>query len=215
MLVSEITTRVRNIAGDTNVLQFTDAMVIDWINDGVRECALQNLLLQKSASQSTAVGVGNVALPADIMKMHSVSFNGSQLKGLTLQEFEQQFSDGADDQADPAVYYVWAAVLNLYPVPSSVGSVRINYIRQPIVVANPADTPDLPVGYHARLVDYCLAQVAQQDGDANLYQVKMQEFVTGVQSLKDHPEYDYDQYPSMAVADRDSGLDSIDYGWYY
>ncbi len=215
MLVSEITTRVRNIAGDINVLQFTDAMVIDWINDGVRECALQNLLLQKSASTNSAVGVGTVALPTDIMKMHSVSYDGAQLKGLTLQEFEGQFSDGAVDQGYPALYYVWASVLNLYPIPNAVKSVRINYIRQPTAVTVAGDTPDLPLGYHARLVDYCLAQVAQQDGDANLYQVKMQEFVTGVQSLKDHPEYDYDLYPSIVTSDRDSGLDSFDFGWSY
>lgn len=215
MLVSEIKSRVRNIAGDTNALQFTDAMLIEWINAGIRQCALDNLLLQKSGTVNTVIGTGNVVLPSDIMKMYSVSYNGSQLKGMTLQEFESQFSDGAAEQSDPTIYYVWANVLNLYPVPSAVGTVKINYVRLPVAVVADADTPDLPVGYHDRLVDYCLAKVAEQDGDDNRYQIKMQEFSTGVAALKDHPEYDADLYPMMVTSDRDSGYDSIEYGWYY
>lgn len=216
MKVSDIIRRVRNIAGDTAVLQFTDDMCMDWINDALRDIYKDNLdLAQKTGSVSTVVGVGTITLPSDIMKLHSVTYEGIKLQGFTMQQFENDFKQGDDGESTPRVYYVWGGVLNLYPIPSAVGALRINYSRTPAEVTAVADVPDAPESYHSRLVDFCLAQVAQQDGDNNLYQIKMQEFATGVSSLKDHPEYDNDLYPFISVSDRDSGLDSTAVGWFY
>lgn len=223
MKTSEIILRVRNTAGDTNVMQFDDKTLIDWINDGTRECVLQNLLLQKSASQNTVVGVNSITPPTDILKLHSITFDNAIIKGMTLEEFNRSYPNPTDT-GSPILYYTWASKIVLYPIPDSVKSLTLNYVREPTYVdraayvANTATdlVPDLPVGYHGRLVDYCLAQVAQQDGDNNLYQLKMQEFNTGNSQLKDHPEYNDDLYPFISVSTRDSGYDSAyPDGYYY
>ena len=209
MKVQDIITRVRNIAGDTNTLQFTDAQVLDWINDGVRECAIQNNLLQKRATSTVTSGTAAYALPVDILKLHSVRYDGAKLSVKTLQEFEDLVSGTDTSNGTPQYCYVWAGFINLYPAPDNSTSVMVvdySYDPATLLIADVAtDTPALPVGYHARLVDYCLAQVAQQDDDLNRYQMKMQEFTTGVQNLKDLPEWENDLYPSISISPRDMG----------
>lgn len=210
MKVQDIITRVRNIAGDIDVLQFTNDQLVDWINDGVRECAVQNNLLQKRATQNLVVGTTDYNLPADILKLHSVKIDGEKIRIQTLEEFDQ-FTRDSTNTGMPIAAYVWAGKLTLWPKPNTVKPLIIDYTYDPVLltVANIAtDTPDLPVGYHARLVDYCLAQVAQQDDDMPRYQLKMQEFATGVQTLKDIPEWQDDLYPSISVSPRDMGT-----GW--
>lgn len=209
MKVADIITRVRNIAGDVNVLQFTNEQVLDWVNDGVRECAIQNNLLQKRGTQTVVSGQREYSLPADVMRLHSVRYDNDKLSIRTMEEFDEVYGDSTTATGTPTVCYVWAGFLNLYPTPdNSVKQLVIDYIYDPapILIADIATTePPLPTSYHARLVDYCLAQVAQQDDDYNRYQLKMQEFKSGVQDLKDLPEWEYDQYPYISVDIRDMG----------
>lgn len=212
MLVSDVINRVRQIAGDVNVLQFTDSLVIDWINDGIRECAVDNNLLQKRATQAAVIGTAAYALPTDILRLHSVKYEGEKLPLYSLAEFEEfvgtkKTTDAT--QSTPVAAYIWASQLNLYPTPDQAGELVIDYIFDPALLDDSADDlkASLPVGYHSRIVDYCLAQVALQDDNQNMYQIKMEEFRTGVHKLKDQPEQNQDVYPSMLVSDRDSGED--------
>lgn len=207
MLVSDIISRVRNIAGDINVLQFTDATVIQWINDGMRQCAIDNGLLQKRGTQNTVVDQTDYNLPADILRLHSVKYDGNKLPIRTLEEYDKIGSFDDTGSGTPVGCYVWAAKLTLFPKPDAIKVLIIDYIYSPVEVTVAGDTPGIPASYHSRLVDYCLAQVAQQDGDLNLYQLKMQEFSTGVSALKDLPEYEDDLYPSMSISVRDMGHD--------
>lgn len=213
MKVADVISRVRNIAGDLEALQFTDQQIIDWINDGVRECSVQNNLLQKSGTVTVTQGTDSYSVPSDVLKLHSVKYDGMKLRVMTLQEHEELTAGlGADappEDGTPQHCYIWAGniVLNV-PPDNSTSVLKIEYLYEPDAHAlENKDTDDvaLPVGYHSRIVDYCLAQVAQQDDDMNRYAVKMQEFQTGVTNLKDQPESTYDLYPSISVAASDMG----------
>jgi len=202
-------------------------MLVDWINDGIRECAVDNNLLQKTAVSATVANQAQYDVPVDIFKLYSVYVDETKIRSVTMQEWEQTFAekDSDEDTGQPQVFYVWANKITFYPKPDRVLPIAINYIFNPGDVTyveaqdgtHPTDwqqqTPAIPVGYHARLVDYCLAQVAQQDDDKNLYAIKMDEFHTGVQKLKDQPEYNEDLYPSISISARDSGsgADWLDY----
>lgn len=208
---TDLIKRVRNIAGDVDALQFTNGQLVDWINDGVRECAVSNNLLQKRGSQATVPNQSDYLIPTDILKLHSIKYDDNKLRILTLEEFDDQYSGvGASTTSNPGspeICYVWAGNLTLYPAPTEAKQLVIDYLYDPVQLTE--DNLDveigLPVGYHIRIVDYCLAQIAQQDDDLQRYTTKMQEFKTGVQDLKDQPEYSYDLYPSIAVSSRDMG----------
>ncbi len=207
MKYSQAIEQVRIMAGDINVLQFTDDDVLNWLNNAVRECALINNLLQVSASTTLTSGDNTEVLPTDILKLHSVKVNKRKIQVLTMQEFNEQYPNvDITANGDPQTCYVWAGTINFWPTPGTNLPLIIDYIKDPpnVLIANIASTDiPLPVGYHQRLIDYCLAQVAQQDDDMNRYQIKMQEFLTGVQSLKDQPEYTQDLYPHMSPASDD------------
>jgi hypothetical protein len=205
MIVADIIKRVRDIAGDTDVLQFTDATLRDWINEGMRQCAIDNDLSQKTITQNTVVGTGSYSLPTDIVKIHSIKYDNEKLPILTKEEFDEQYTTDGTDRGRPVNGVIWAGNLELYPVPDGVKPLRIDYVAQPTEVADNNATPAIPTSYHGRLVDFCLAMVAQQDSDINLYQLKMDEFRSGVQSLKDEHNIATDEYPSISVSARDMG----------
>jgi len=214
MKVQDIMNRVRSIASDIDSVQFSDDDLIAWINDGVRECAMENNLLQKTAANNLVVGTIDYALPTDILKLHSVKVDGQKVRVLTLAEFEAYGGDSADS-GDPVVAYVWSSKINFYPKPTSALPFTIEYTYDPALIINDAPgkdaAPPLPVGYHARLVDYCLAQVAQQDDDMNRYQLKMEEFRTGVHNLKDQIDTQEDFYPMIGVSARDFGQEWLEW----
>lgn len=207
MKATDVISRVRSIAGDNNVLQFTDANVIDWINDGMRECVTDNSLLQKTATQNTTAGVGTYALPADILKLHTIKYDYDKLPVLTQEEWDKEFDGDGSTKGSPVNAVVWAGSVTLFPVPPDAKLLQIYYIRSPLEVTDATKTNELelPILYHRRIVDYCLAMVAEQDDDMNRYTAKMDEFKTGVANIKDHPESTVDLYPSISVADRDMG----------
>lgn len=214
MLASAIIDRVRKIAGDVDVLQFTNDDIVTWINDATRECASNNNLLQVSATTATVAGTTDYNLPADILRLHSVRYDGVKLDILSLSEFDKFVDEyGSTDRGTPQVVYLWANKFTLFPAPDAIKNFVVHYTRTPadIVVGNLAVAPDLPVMYHQRVVDYCLAKVAEQDDDMNRYSIKMQEFNDGVSRLRDDQESELDQYPSISVGARDSGGETYDY----
>jgi len=218
---SEIIRRVRQTAGDVLVLQFTDDMLVDWINDGVREVALENNLLQKTATSSTVIGVSQVTLPTDIMKLYSVQVDNEKIRILSYQEFEELSAgapSGQPQTGSPSQCYVWAGVLNLAPPPDSVKPLKINYIYDPVDVAtsNLAASPPIPSSYHLRLVTYCLAQVAMQDDDIEKANMYLAQFRSGVIDLRSQSETEEDLYPFISVSSRDMGEwpGSLEWGTY-
>jgi hypothetical protein len=207
MLVSDVISRVRKSSGDEDVLQFTDATVRDWINDAAKECASENLLLQKTATQVVTAGTTDYALPTDILKLHSVRYDNEKIRLMDMNEFDEKISGfGETTRSTPTLGYVWAGKLVIYPAPdNSTKSLAISYTRTPAEVVANGDSIDLPAMYHRRIVDYCLAQVAEQDDDENRYQLKMEEFRSGISALKDQQEWEQDAYPMITVSDRDGG----------
>ena len=197
MRVDDIIARVRTTAGDIDVLQFTDDQILTWVNDGIRECAMENNLLQKRATSVTVVGQEDYALPEDILKLHSITIASHSVKIVSAEE--------ASNHHDCLwLGHLWANNLVLSPVPTKEEPLVISYIYSPRTVSKTAEIP-LPVGYHSRIVDYCLAQVAQLDDDMSRYQLKMEEFRTGVQNLKFNERSEENLYPSINVSDRNSG----------
>src|SRR5699024_10440904 len=95
-------------------------------------------------------------------------------------------NDSNQSRGGPVCCYIWANSLTLFPAPNRVAPLIINYIYQPDQLEKDDDTVELPlpVSYHSRIVDYCLAMVAQQDDDMERYNLKITEFKTGVQDLR-------------------------------
>jgi hypothetical protein len=215
MLASDIATRVRRTFGDDAGILITDADILRWINDAQREIAVKANLLQVRATTAVAPGVNEVAVPANILRLHSVKFQNVKLIALSQNEADQ-FDLGAvptTSRATPTHYWLFANTLTLYPAPNTTDpdDLKMYYTRTPVEVTALGDTPELPVEYHNRIVEYCAAQAAEMDNDNGRYQLKMGQFEAGVSELKGLGEQDQnDVYPTITVSSADSGSDYRD-----
>jgi hypothetical protein len=215
MQVADVVRRVRESAGDIAVLQFSNAVLTDWINDAIRECVIENNLLQARATTSTVASQADYTLPTDIFKLHSVVLEGYKLEVLTLEQWQERNASGSGATIPTGASfncYIYAGVLTLFPTPDKVMSMQVNYIKHPAKItynsgSSTWDINDLPIPehYHNRIVTYCLAQVAMQDDDYDKYQALMTEFRTGVVDLKKAKDQEDDLYPFISVSSRDMG----------
>jgi hypothetical protein len=210
MLVSEIATRVKRQFGDEANIQISDSDIIRWVNDAQREITVEQNLLQAKATASSVVGQVEYTIPTDTLTLRSVKFQGRKLQPMSLNEADEAIPD-LDDTANypsgtPSSFWVWANNISLYPKPDTVQTLEIYYTRQPAAVTATSDEPEVPLSYHNRIVEYCLAQAYELDENWQAAQAKSQQFERGLDKLKDTVDWVHrDYYPSITSTD--------DYGW--
>lgn len=202
MLVSDIISRVRGSFGDTNSVELTDATIIRWINDAMREIVYQSELLQIKATTAPINGVNHYALPTDMLKTHSVKYQGNTLEFVSLEQAEELFPN-KDDPANlvigvPTHYWIWGNEIYLYPAPSINGTNEIicYYNRMPVEVTLTTETPEIPSIYHNRITEYCLAQAYELDESVFISELKLNQFTSNLQNMKSLNEWEgQDAYP--------------------
>lgn len=212
MNVSEIATRVKRQFGDESGAQIQDADIIRWVNDGQREIAWNNDILQKRATAATVANQADYSLPTDILRLRSVKYQGMPLKGVHLQEADELLGNYETPSqvptGVPTTFWVFAQTLHLYPTPSVGGATDLilYYTRNPSDVTVTGDSPDIPTQYHNRIVEYCIAQAYELDDNLNAAQVKLNQFQGGLERSKGEADFvPQDVYPSITSVDGDYG----------
>lgn len=208
MLVSEIALRVKRQFGDEAGAQITDADIIRWVNDAQREIAVNNDLLQTTATTATVNGQDQYTLPSDVLTMRSVRYGGRKLAYLSPEESSAMIGSDGTTKGTPTHYSVWARNIDLYPAPDvdDPDDIQLYYTRQPVAVTAAGDEPELPQQYHNRIVEYCIAQAYELDDNTESYQNKMKQFNEGVEKLKGQGDWQsQDVYPSITVSPGDYG----------
>lgn len=214
MLVSEIATRVKDQFGDDGGAVITDARVIRWVNDAMRDIALNNNLFLIRATAAVVPGQAEYQVPANILTVHSVKFQGRKLIELSQAEADGfQADSSVVPSGVPTHYWLFGTILTLYPAPNLTdpNDLLMQYTRTPTEVTLVTNTPEVPVQYHNRIVEYCIAQAAELDDDEDRYERKMNRFASGVQQLKDNAEWGaHDFYPSITAGPADTGYYGAD-----
>lgn len=212
---SEIALRVKRQFGDEAGAQITDSDILRWVNDAQREIAVHNDLLQTIATTTVVANEDQYPLPPDVLTLRSVRFGGRKLAHLSQGEvsnFIQSSGAGAGSESTgtPTHYSSWGLKIDLYPTPASANltageKLQIYYTRQPTPMASLVETPELPLQYHNRIVEYCIAQSHELDDNAESYKQKMQQFKEGVDQLKYIDNAEQDVYSSISVSLADVG----------
>jgi len=198
--------------GDESGAQIDSADVIRWVNDAQSEIARQKQLLQVTTSVTVTTNVGSYATPNNILHLRSVRYNGNVLVPISLAEAEQvapSYDAGASviGTGTPTTYWVWGGMISLYPIPNdSTSSLKMYYTRIPNQVTVVGDTPELPVQYHPRIVEYCLAQAFELDNNPQQQSLKMGQFATGVGQTDTDMWQPRNTYPMVTVAVDDTWM---------
>lgn len=217
MIVSEIALRVKRQFGDEAGAQITDADIIRWVNDAQTDIAVNNDLLQVSATTATTAGTQKYTVPTNLLILRSARWKGVKMQSLSMEEADQlTISGDTGASGTPISFWQFARQIYVWPPPDANGTTDLTlfYTRQPVQVTAVGDTPELPIQYHPRLVEYCIAQAAELDDNLGHYQLKMQEFKGGIDELKSNAQWEsQDFYPSITVGNRDSGDGDLGYGY--
>ena len=200
MRASDVIVRVRSTFGDKDSAQIQDDDFIRWINDAQKEIASKFEYNQTKGIHDLIMGEGEYSLPAEVYKIYSVIANGRPLIFVKAQEAMER----TGDTGDPVSYWIWDRVLTLYPKPSlgKLGGLVIYYLSLPEEVITTDGALTVPVEYHARVVDYCLAQAYLIDNDREGYGLVQSKMAA------DFPVFYNDRtgdstayYPSIGVSD--------------
>lgn len=176
MLVSDIKSRVKRQFGDEAAVQVTDADILRWINDGLRDIVMKNEgVLETSSTTATVASQQDYTLPTNLLVLRNIRYKRLgdlsfyKLVGMSLSEFDE-YIDGWEGTAygpsTPVVYTVYGGALKLFPIPQLANeTIKLVYSRVPVDVTADGDTPDLPLPYHNAIVDYCLQKAYELDED--------------------------------------------------
>jgi hypothetical protein len=204
MRLGEIIKRVQRQFGDDVEAQITEEDIVRWVNDACLEIATANSTNQGYLLGTTAVtqGVREYELPDDLLLLRSIRLDNSKLIGITYEQITELDPKLDSAVGKPTHYWVYNKNINLYPTPDQAYSnLTIMYTKTPdlLLVTMKNVEPDLPVQYHPRIVEYCIAQAAELDDNIAQYQQKMSQFQSGIMAAKsnsEQPESD-GVYPSI------------------
>lgn len=226
MLASEVITRVRSQFGDATGIQISDQDIYNWINDACRDIAYGANINQVKAIASVTAGQYDYTFPTDMLTIFSVSYQGRQLKQLSVQE-RDKFLESADSsvvqgsEGIPGWYWVWNYTLTLYPTPqtsdiSPAQSLLCYYTRNSVGVGAKTDVIDLPLPYLTNMIDRVLQRAYEKDENWQAAQIKQTVYQTDLIKLtEDSQDTNHEEYPHISVSVRDSGSDDGYLGYTY
>ncbi len=123
--------------------------------------------LEKTATMPTVASQLDYDLPTDIDTNKLVAvFDRTQdrtYKFIPYEKFVRLYPDPSNDTGDPSIYTFFANVLKLYPVPSSVFTVFLNYIKVMTDAADDSTDLDIPDRYRKVIIDGILTFVYKFD----------------------------------------------------
>lgn len=173
--VSDIFTRVKNLFGDQDGTQITEAMCINWINDAQKEAVMQHENLHpEEAFINTVDGTQVYTLPADLLSLTHVWYSDGDtyfvLKWMSPTEFNE-YIDGWSGSAYygegfPLVYTrIKESEITLFPIPdtSVTNGLKVVYSRYPVDVSVSGSTIDLPKYYDQFVEHFCMMKAYELD----------------------------------------------------
>lgn len=166
--LGELQTFAKRQFGDESGVQITDVDIARWVNMGCVEICSKNKVLQATASISgtinqAAYDLSSIAL--DMISIEDVSYNGVSLEQTDNSGVKKLLGTSSSESGAPQYWYTWANSIKLWPVPTAVATLSIDYIKVPPKVSGAGDLLPLPDIYYERIVNFVLAKAYELDED--------------------------------------------------
>jgi hypothetical protein len=207
----EVIEAVTRQVGDEAEIQFTQADIIRWINQGQLEISIKNSTINE-ASAVTNIVSGQDKYPiltdvafADLNKLQTILYDGRPLKNLTFSEAMDYIIDGDSDSGTPTIWYVKTGVLNLWPKPDKAiaGGLTIYYNKRPKKITSAGDILGVPDSFFNAVLQYVIAQAMELDENYQAAGVKLQQFEVSVNSQQYMTVEQSASYPTIQTDPED------------
>lgn len=193
--------QVRDILDESTPGQFSDAMLVRWLNEGGRDLARSTRHLKDKATIPTVAGSGTYALPESVVAVEHCYYHeaGSGRNfPLTPRHLENLDAVRGYDwtrEGTPMFFttqgYTPNLTLTVYPVPSSsLDSWVLLTARLPVEIDPnaPSAEVDVPSAWYDALVDYCEFKALRRDRDQR-WQEAYQFYTEKRDGLINNPDY--------------------------
>ena len=209
--VSDVKKDVERTFGDEADIQISESDIIRWINAAQREILINNRIIKSTGSTDITSGVSEYSLSSlDIVSIQSIHYKGRKLRYRSFNEAEE-YIQSCDplktNSGDPALWYEWGGVVNLYPVPNeSISSgLVVYYIREPHKVSDSSDKLTVPDSYYENVLQFVMSKAYELDEDMENHNMKLTEFRERIGILAEQDaDNSQDFYPRITVLQDDS-----------
>lgn len=174
--LSDVIAEVKTQFGDTSGTELTDDMIARWVNQAQIEIISQSPFNKATATQNSVAGTQTFTLPADVMQVESIQYDGVILRNMSFEDANNRFRGAQLGTGTPNTWFVWGNSVYLYPVPDAVKSLTIFYVKAPSTVSSPNDFLSCPDRYFNAIVEFCMSRAFAMDEDWTAQQVKSAAF---------------------------------------
>lgn len=187
VLVNELSQRL----GDPHLTYFGIEELRTWINEGAREIARRTECLRAVSTVSVTSGTQSYSGPTDMVRIHKIEFIPTgDTRSFPLEYRDQSAADivwgtqrAITQSYAPEFWSGWGFpgssnfTIELYPTPSTNGSLRIHYYRLPVDLAvagngSAGTAIDCPAGWEDVILDWAETRAELKRKDVNAYQIK-------------------------------------------
>ncbi len=188
---TEILQEVRDILDEASATQWTDAMLLRWINEGNRDLARSTRHIKQQLTIDCVAGTASYSLAATTLSVeHAWLYDGTRHYPLQPAHMENMDAVRGYDwsrSGNPMFYstqgFAPSLTILVHPVPTSSDHDLILYVsRLPVELATDgsdnADTIEIPQAWYDALADYVEFKALRRDRDPrwqeafSLYQEK-------------------------------------------
>lgn len=206
-------TEIRNKLNSLNTRRFSDSQVRTWINEGIADITRRSECNRTSTTIAVSAGTQEYTGPTDAVRIHMVQYNrtgDTQKYDLQYMDVKNMSSIGYTSvettQGTPACFWTWGyppnLKINLYPIPSAAGSLKVFYYSIPVPLAIDSNSDqntsvNVPQGWEDLIVDYATYQGLLSDANPR-WQTYKQEYESKFTGIVDAASRYIDQAGMIA-----------------
>lgn len=178
--VSQLVQDVRDILDEPAAAQWTDAMLVRWLNEANRDLARITHHYKNRSVTPALQDVSEYTMPSNILTIEHVYYDdGSFQRPLTPRHFEQMDQVWGNRQdwggGWPEFYTTWgnspSLIMRIFPVPQVMGDQLIvlsSVLPVEMNVSTPSQNVEVPSAWYDCLGDYCMYKAMLRDRDPNM-----------------------------------------------
>lgn len=168
------------------------ALALIWLDDIIKD--IQNRqqsfhwrFLEKTATTSTVADQHSYDLPTDIdtNKLFAIydRTNDITYRYMPYERFVKLVADPSNDTGDPTIWTFFGTTLRLYPVPSSVITIYLDYIKIMADATDDATALSIPDKYKNTIIDGLMTKAYEFDPDMGNAQIQMAKYEAGISRM--------------------------------
>lgn len=198
----ELVTQIRDMLDEPTAAQWTDDMLVRWINEAARDLGRATRYLKATDTIPLIAGTSEYALPTNLIAVEHAYYRPGDGRDIPLTPRHYEGMDQVWGQWQNQQSYMpnWftvigfspSAVIKLYPAPNdSNAELSILYCRVPDELSIPFDSSedaDVPHVWYDAIVDYVESKALRRDRDPR-WQEAYQLYVEKRDGFIHNPDY--------------------------